>query len=249
MAERLSAKLPLGNFHHILITSNIQIMKKLFPIILLFVFTQFNTQAQIKEGHASFNIQITSNDPEMESTIAMMKDPSMNLYFSKDKTRTELDLGMFVTTVITDEPNDQALILMDMMGMKMAVPTTITEINKESEAGEKTDNTKVTLVNETKKILGYKCKKAIITNEDGFEATYWYTEEIMQLSSEGQDLFDAEIPGFAMEFESYTDGINMNFIITEFTKGTHDFTSSTFSTKTPEGYKELTEEELKEMGM
>ena len=224
-------------------------MKKLFPLILLFVFTLSNAKAQITEGHAKFSIQITSNDPEMEGTLSMMDNANMNLYFSENQTRTELDLGMFITTVVTDVQKDKALILMDVMGMKMAMPTTITDISKSEEYEDDQPEATVTLVNETKKILGYKCKKAIVTTEEGFETTFWYTEEIAKLSSEGQSIFDSEIPGFAMEFESFTDGMNLFFTITEFNEDSDDFPNDIFSTETPEGYKELTEEELNEMGM
>lgn len=224
-------------------------MKKVYTFIILFIVSLFTANAQIEEGHAKFNIQVSSDDPEMESTIAMMQDPNMELYFTKSQTRTTLDLGLFKTTVITNVPKDKAIILTEIMDTKMAVPTTISDITKKGKESEDEFKPTIKFLKDTKKILGYNCKKAIITNDKGINIVYWYTEEIIKLSSEGQDMFSTEIPGFAMEFQSFSDGMTMVFTITEFNKGNNDFEEDIFSTTTPDGFKELTEEELKEMGM
>jgi len=221
-------------------------MRNLF--FLAFLFLTLSSTAQVTEGHANYKIKITTDDPEMMAAMTMMENSNMDLYFTDQKTRTELDLSMFTTTIITDNTTDKAVILMDMMGMKIALRSSVTELNEkgDNKTGKKP---KIKFTKKTKEFLGYKCKQAIVTGEDGLESTFWYTEEIAPISTEGQELFESGIPGFVMSFNTVSEGLEMEFTINIFSDNTSDFNSNTFSTEVPEGYKEMTEEEIEQMGM
>ena len=104
---------------------------------------------------------------------------------------------------------------------------------------------KVELLDETKEIAGYTCKKAIVTDEEGNKYTYWYTDKI-KVSSEGQKYFDGNgIPGFPMLMEIAQNGMDIKLTATTFEKlpKKHQL----FDMSIPEGYKVMTQEEMEKM--
>lgn len=132
------------------------------------------------------------------------------------------------------------------MGQK-AIVTTTDEL-EEMEEGQEQPEMEFELINETKEILGYTCKKAIMTDEDGNEVIYWYSEEI-KVSSTGQQYARPEIPGFPMEFEVDQNGVIMSFLATTFSEKLTDDKDTLFDTSVPEGYETMTLEELKSIGL
>ena len=145
-------------------------MKKLVVLFAVTILTSVMSFAQMKEGSVSYDIEVSSDKEEMAMAVMMMNGSSMDLYFSDDKARTELDMGsMMSMSTVVDNVSGEVLILMGgMMGNK-AIVTSSEEMDvKEEEAPEYT----VTLTKEKKEIAGYKCKKAVVTDEDGNEMEY-----------------------------------------------------------------------------
>jgi GLPGLI family protein len=108
--------------------------------------------------------------------------------------------------------------------------------------------TEVTLENETKVIEGYTCKKAIVTDEEGTESVFWYTEEI-SVAKKGQNYLNESIPGFPMQSEINNNGLKMIMTVTKVDKKLDKKATELFDMTIPSGYKEMTMEQLKSMGM
>ena len=219
-------------------------MKKTILSIALTILTFVSATAQLTEGHVQYNIDMSSDDPEMEMAVSMMQGSTLDLYFSEDKSRTEMSMGsMMKISTVTNVKSDEVLMLMSGMIGKKAVKSSLSEL--ESEAGEKPEY-EVELIDESKEIEGYTCKKAVLTDADDNEMTFWYTEEIA-VNKKGQNYLNEDVPGFPMEFELNQNGLIMSMTVSLFKDSLED--DSVFDIKIPEGYEEMSMEDLKSMGM
>lgn len=219
-------------------------MKKTILSIALTVLTFVTASAQLTEGHVQYTIEMSSDNPEMEMAISMMQGSTLDLFFSNDKSRTEMNMGsmMKISTITNAESGDILMLFGGMMGNK-AVKSTLEAL--EEEGGEQPEFD-VELLDETKEIEGYTCKKAILTDEEDNEMTFWYTEEIA-VNKKGQNYLNESVPGFPMEFEINQQGMIMAMTVSEFNDSIKD--DSVFELDIPEGYDEMTMDELKMMGM
>ena len=220
-------------------------MKYLLTVLTLLVLQINNVFCQVTQGYAQYEVNISTDDEEMKQALSMMENSSMNIYFTKQRTRTEFDMGMIKTTTITDAKEDQALILMDMMGMKIAMDSKISKLQEGNE--DQIDAIKIEITSDHKKILGYNCQKAVVYSDD-LKMEYWYTEEI-EISKSGQELFNKELPGFPMLFEVSSEGLKMSFTISKFSKEFEMDAEKYFDRTVPEGYKVMSPEDLESMGM
>lgn len=219
-------------------------MKKTILSIALTVLTFVSANAQLTEGHVQYNIDMSSDDPEMEMAVSMMQGSTLDLYFSENKSRTEMSMGsMMKISTVTNVKSDEVLMLMSGMIGKKAVKSSLSEL--EAEAGEKPDYV-VELIDESKEIEGYTCKKAVLTDQDDNEMTFWYTEEI-EVNKKGQNYLNEDVPGFPMEFELNQNGMIMSMTVSLFKDSLED--DSVFDIKIPEGYEEMSMDDLKKMGM
>lgn len=215
-------------------------MKKTIFGLLTAVLTAFSLSAQISEGHIKYSIDMTSDNPEMAMAISMMQGSTMQIYFKGNKSRTEMAMGaLMTTTVISDSDKKESLTLMGGMMGNTAIRSTYEDIEKANE-GEMPEMD-VVITDETKSILGYTCKKAVITDENGGENMFWFTEEIVA-NKEGQTMLSNHIPGFPLAMEVNANGMVMTMTATEFNKKIKDKTL--FDMTIPEGYTETTSEEM-----
>jgi GLPGLI family protein len=222
-------------------------MKKLFLLSVFAIVSTLGLYAQMTQGHISYKIDASTDNPDMQMAIGMMQGSTMDIYFKDKTTRSEMKMGSMMTvTTITDETSKDVLMLMSGMMGNIAVKSNLSEYEDSREEQPKFE---VSFTDETKDFLGYTCKKAVLTSEDGLESVFWYTEEIMA-SKKGQSYLNEEIPGFPMQFELNNQGMKMSMTVTALEeKLEKKKSSSLFDMTIPAGYKEMTMEELGSMGM
>jgi len=221
--------------------------KIITSIFILFSITTL--LSQINEGHIKFEIDASANTPEMEMAVGMMQGSTMDIYFSKNNSHSELNMGtmMKVNTTVLGESGDVLILMSGMMG-NIATPTNLDALREKADSKE-LPNFDVELTKKTKTIAGYKCKKAILVNEDGDEMNVWYTSEII-VNTEGQSFDYEKIPGFPLEFEANANGLLLTFSAIEVIERLDkEKKKEVFSTNIPEGYKEMSPDELNKMGM
>lgn len=210
------------------------------------IVTSVMSFAQLAEGMISYSIEMSSDDPEAASMIGMFSGSSMNLYFANDVARTELSFGalMSMTTVVNNNTEEVLILMGGMMGNK-AVLTNSTEMDIDE---DDTPETTLTLTKEKKTILGYKCKKAIITDQDGNEMAYWYTDKIATVSTDkNSDI--SKLPGLPLEYSVDRDGMTMSFTASEIKESLDAETiKSKLSMTIPDDYEEMTYEEFSSFG-
>jgi len=203
--------------------------------------------AQMTEGHISYKIDISTDNPDMQMIVGMMQGSTLDVYFKEKTTRSEMKMGTMMNIItITDETTENVLMLMSGMVGQNAIKTSLTELEEQNTTKENPFT--VTLVDETKVIEGYTCKKAILTSEEGLESVFWYTEDI-DVSKKGQSYLNDQVPGFSMQFEFYNGPMKMSMTVAKIEKSLDKKQKTTlFDMSIPEGYKEMTMEELQSMG-
>jgi GLPGLI family protein len=224
-------------------------MKNIFFTLAFSFIAVLTGFAQMTEGHITYSIEASTDDPEMQMAIAMLQGSTMDLYFKEKATRSEMKMGTMMTiTTITNEADGNVLMLMGGMMGNNAVRSTMEELEVQKEEAEQ-PKYEVTLSDETKEIVGYTCKKATLVSEDGAESIFWYTDDI-EVSKKGQNYLSEEVPGFPMQFEINNGGLVMTMTVTELDKKLDKKKgSSLFSMDIPEGYTEMSMEDLQMMGM
>lgn len=172
-------------------------MKKLI-IAFVAVAMALPTLAQKKfEGTIKFALSYEDLPAEMAAMEAMLPD-EMTTVIKGEKSRLEQSMGMGMTSVtITDMKKGSGVLLMDMMGKKIAMEMSKEEFEKmdKKKASEKKPEFKYT--DETKEIAGYKCKKALIVMEGAGEMEVFYSEE---LPSGANKQFEG-LKGFPLEYK------------------------------------------------
>lgn len=211
---------------------------KLF-LALLFITSSLNVanaqKAKPFEGVITFSMIFddAALDPASKSLLA---NAEMIIYIKNEKSRMDMDLGMMKNSTISDSKKKTAVALMDIMGQKMAMKVGEEEIEKKEEK-----EPKITYLDETKEIAGYKCKKAIITTgESGESITVYYTEEIPVTQYNTQI---KGIKGYPLEYETNQSGLKV--LISAKSVKKEDVSDSKFLV--PDDYKEVTKEELQQM--
>jgi GLPGLI family protein len=125
----------------------------------------------------------------------------MVMKFKDNKYTTDLSagMGMFKTNFIVDKESDQFSQLVKLINKKYVLTLKGENIEKSLKLLPKL---KVKLTDETKKILGYNCKKAIITidNEAQEVFTVYYTNQIEIESPNWCNQFK-EIDGVMLEYQ------------------------------------------------
>lgn len=219
-------------------------------LILLFTLALFACNlsfGQLKEGHISYKMEVSTDNPDMEMAVMMFQGSTLDLYFSGNVASSEMNMGsmMSMTTVVNNESGKILMLMGGMVGNK-AVLTDADEISDGQEEEEITPDIKLT--DETKKILGYTCKKAIISDTSGTEMIYWYTEEIKTLGTDKNSTI-SKLPGQAMQYSTNANDMVMTFTAVKVETTLDDDTvASKLSFDVPAGYDLITYEEFSSLG-
>lgn len=219
-------------------------MKKLI-LSAAIVFMAFGAaNAQVKEGSVTYEVVMDGLPPEQ---AAMMGGMEMVMTFKNGKSRSELSSAFFTNISIND--GKKTTTLMDQMGQKFYYETTEEDMNKNA---SKNEDAKIEYKDETKKVAGYDCKKAIIKSKDekGEESitNVWYTEQIPvtgQGSGKGGASAFKKLKGAPLEFDMAQGPYKMKFTAT--TVSTAAVSDSKFVVNT-DGYVKKSIEDIKKMG-
>jgi hypothetical protein len=67
-------------------------MKKLILFASVILLT-ISGWSQVTEGHISYKIDLTSDNPDMQSALSMMQGSMLDIYFMGQSTRAEMKMG------------------------------------------------------------------------------------------------------------------------------------------------------------
>lgn len=222
-------------------------MKKTTVIIILAIImgipSLVSAQKKGKEfsGTIDFVMTYEGVDPAQEAQMPK----AYKTIISGSKSKSILDAGMYAMNTITDGDAETLLIYLDLMGQKMAYKQTKEELDKARNEGPKPT---VKLIDETKVIAGYTCKKAeiIVIDEETLEenvTTIWYTDEIgISPKANFANQFEGVV-GYPLETISKGNGMTQTMTATNVKKGKVKATEFLL----PSDAKEMTLEEFRAM--
>jgi hypothetical protein len=222
-------------------------MKKLIllPILILISLSVFG---QMNAGYIKMEVtDVTVNSPEMAQMAGMMKGTTQEIYFMDGKQRMDMSMmgGMVKITTFTNQGDGKMDMLYDMMGTKMHVETSV----QESEESMDDMDFKVEVVEgDRKKILGYDCKRVVVTLDTDMgdvKVKMYVTDQISVPSSFVQSVKSGVIPGTPLLVETEMGPMTMKFEAKSVGK---EVDKGKFSIPT-DGYKKMSMSEFqKQMG-
>ncbi len=182
------------------------------------------------QGVIEYSVDADALDPQL---APFFKDMALTFYFSGNNVRVESRMGAMGTTTVISK-DGKTVMLMDMMGNKIAM----------DETPEQPDaDISVSYTDATKTILGYECRKAIVTAA-GTEMTYWVTDRI-QMPHVESNMMVAELDGHPLEMEL---NLGMATVTMTATKvEASKVSADRFDTTIPDGYQKMNADELMQM--
>jgi GLPGLI family protein len=186
--------------------------KTIYIIPVLFLLTLFGCGGKSSDKNQGI-ILYKVTYPKMDKGNFMMDfmPDKMVLKFKDDKYITELTagMGMFKSNFIVDKNNDQFSQIVKLINKKYALSL---EGEAIGEAINKLPKHHVELTGETKKILNYHCKQAIVTvDNDSHDAfTVYYTDQINISDPNWCNQF-SEINGVMLEYQYEKYDVCMRF--------------------------------------
>jgi len=186
------------------------------------------------EGKIIYTITYTDMPAEMKGYEAMLpKD--ITIQIKGNKSRVEQNQMMGKNVVVSDMDQKNGFMEMDMGGQKLRMNISTAEFTDES---SKMSN--IEYLDETKTILGYPCKKAIMKDESGQLAmTVYYTDKI---NNKAQMEFIG-LKGFPLEYSMTQQNMSMQMVVTDISE---EVISDAIFEKS-DGYKDISQADLQKM--
>ncbi|WP_152558090.1 hypothetical protein [Altibacter lentus] len=213
-------------------------MKNTF-LLALMLCIGLTALAQNSKFAVTYTLTVDATGEEGEMMAMMMQGATMTLASDGTSTYMKNSMGSMgdQEVLINMDTKEMTMLMTGMMG-DMAFQ------GKSDDLGEETPNTgKVTLVNETKKILGIKCKKAILQDAEGETSVFWYTEKI-KLPKNSKNMPN-ELPGLALEMIISTAGVDMTYTATDLKE---NISMKDYTITIPEGVEVQPLDALMDMG-
>jgi GLPGLI family protein len=176
---------------------------KYFLLIITALTCRFATAQQrvVAECTINYILQADSTNKDMDLKEEL-KSTSKIVYIKGNQSRVDLISNAFRQSVFFDKSLSEATILREIGDNKY-----ISKLNKEDwlKLNQKFDDANVIKKDESKTILGFECKKAIIQLKDKSEYTVYYTLSIVPSVKEYEYQF-INVPGFVLEYSTTEKG-------------------------------------------
>ncbi|HUS03615.1 MAG TPA: hypothetical protein VMY77_17865 [Chitinophagaceae bacterium] len=173
-----------------------KMLKAGFIIVLLFTAITVSAQKVISEGTLVYHISIQtgSTEPKMAD---MLDGATTTIYTKGTQSRSELVSGLGSEVTIYDSKKGSGVILKDYSGQKLMITLTREDWDKKN---SKYEGITFITTNETLKVAGYDCKKAIAKLKDGSSFVVYYTTEL-EVADKDYDSQFKNLPGLALQYE------------------------------------------------
>ena len=165
-------------------------------VSLLFSILQLNAQQRvIAECTVTYTISVDSSTDN--SLIENLKSASKTVYIKGNNCRTDLTSPSFKQSIFFDKTKGSATILREFGNNKFITKLDSTQWLKEY---TEFDSMTTTITKETKKIIGYDCKKAILQLKNGKIYELYFTTTLLPSVREFEYEFK-DIPGFVLSYQ------------------------------------------------
>ena len=187
-------------------------MKTKAGLLSLFLVCGLNLFAQKRFSEGTINYDIVINTGSDKPQAADFFDGATStVYIKGPKSRTEMVSSLGTQATVIDGTKNSIVVLKeygDQRYMIQMTPADWSEVNKRFE------NVSFNFTEESKKILGYTCKKAIGKLADGTTFNVWYTPELIPENKDFQSA-NKSLPGLAMEYEASMGKLNVTYTVSK----------------------------------
>jgi hypothetical protein len=205
----------------------------------------------LTEGTITMSVtDVEVTKPEMQQMVSAMKGTNQVIQFNKNQQKVTIDMmgGLVKVRTYQDFDKGTSENYMDMMGQKIKMPSEDMKKTQEQAKELLGDNKVVYDRSDKKTILGKDCYKGTLNIEvegNAFKIAFYLTDEIKVPQAFIQNMGGIELAGTPLELVMDLGMMKMTYTATEILeKVEKDFFAK------PEGdYKEMTAEELQQMGM
>ncbi len=186
-------------------------MRTLYLLLFGLVFVNMgSTQTRVvAEVTLVYSIEVMNQLQTDKDALAQLKQSSKTVYIKGNNSRVDLTSPAFSQSLIYTKNTGTAVILREMGANKFMTKLDAKGWNKQN---EKFIGMTVKYPGDTKSILGYDCKKAILQLQDGSTFSVFYTTAISPSVKEFEFQFK-DIPGFVLQYEAM-DGYTQKIIYT-----------------------------------
>ncbi|MGI8950884.1 MAG: GLPGLI family protein [Chitinophagaceae bacterium] len=186
-------------------------MKEVLLFIFLFNHSFFLLAQQQKlVGDCTVTYAVSSESEN--STATNFKNFTKTLYVKSFMSRVDISSSDYSQSIIYNNKTSDAVILKEIGNNKYISKV---DAQKWKAQNAQYQGMTLTLLNETKNILGYECKKAVATLKDGNKFSLYYSTAIITSATENPYQFK-NVPGLVLEYEAQ--GTKNNKIIFTATK-------------------------------
>lgn len=180
-------------------------------IILIVLFScKSKVHKQNDEGVIVYDLSF----PKIGSVFFLPKE--MTTHFKKNKTRIEMSaMGFFKIIYIADTEKKEVIKIIEIIGSKYACKFNEEELKEEIASLPTFD---IDYSGDADKILGYNCKKAVITNEETDEKfAIYYSEELGTKNINWMTPYQ-EIQALLLNYRYIQNGMEMKLVAKEISK-------------------------------
>ena len=175
------------------------------------------SQKKVKPFKGIITYDITYEGEEIDAATMAQMPTEIIVSVLGDKVRNEQISAFYSMAQISDMGNGSAIVLIDAMGMKIAVNQSKEEIDKNKAEAEVEDPV-IKFLDETKEIAGYTCKKAEVTSGENTIEVF-YTDAIGVPKGMNDNTGFKGIEGVLMEYSIVQGDMIMIMTVREVKKG------------------------------
>ncbi len=224
-------------------------LRLLASTLFIFITISLSAQASLSVEYKLELVETKVNLDEIEGLEQMgqlknmMESARYRVMFKGDKSRIEIKSLLISMIMVTDYTEGKSLILTSALGDKSAQLIEDEDYKSLSEMSEDTED-KVEFGNGSKKLAGYNCKDAKITQADGTISTVWYCPDLKGNKSPLNRFQSPLIDGLILQMDSDFNGIKVRFKANEVSKD--DIDDKYLGFGIPKGY-ELKKPDLSQL--
>lgn len=188
-------------------------MKYIFSTLAFIIILSWQVTAQRVVADCTITYSISTGEGNADKDVTeSLKASTKTVYLKGNDSRTDLVSPSFTQSLLYNKTTGNAVILREIGNNKFMTKLDNTKWVAEN---KKYEGVTVALGTETKTILGYECRKAILQMKDGSSFTLYYATAIVPSVKEFEYQFK-DIPGFVLEFESQeADGRKIKYTATK----------------------------------
>jgi GLPGLI family protein len=165
-------------------------------------------QKKFTEGVISYDIVINT-DSDKPQAADFLDGATTTVFLKGNKSRTEMVSSLGTQSTIIDGAKNSYVILKDYGTQKYMINLSLANWQ---EMNAKYQGIRFTLLDSTKQIQGYNCKKAVGKLSDGTPVNVWYTPEIT-LDNKNFNMLSQSLPGLPMEYEASMGNLNILYTV------------------------------------